>query len=224
MRFASTAPNAAAANPVVETVVTPPADAWVNPLEELGTSDLASITPHIGYLRELGLDYGWGPTTLIQWLLEHVHVYSGLPWVGSFVLTTVLVRVALLKLYVGASDTAARTSTVQPLVAPIQAKLKEAQMSGNRQLQMEGLNELKGAYKSAGIQLRRMFYPILLQGPLGYGTFRFLRGMADLPVPGLDAAGYLWLTDLTIPDSFYVMPLVTSALMWYTLKVSRQTM
>ena len=129
-------------------------------------------------------------------------------------------RLSLIKLYIEAADTAGRSAAIQPQLDPIQAKMKEAQLVQNKPLVLESYNELSAVYRANGVKLKRMFYPMLLQAPLGYGTFRLMRGMGELPVPGLDGAGYLWFTDLTIPDPYYIFPAVTSAILWYTIKVS----
>jgi len=58
----------------------------------------------------------------------------------------------------------------------------------------------------------------LLQIPLGYGCFRVVRGMASLPVPGLMTESVSWLTDLTAPDPYFILPVATSAFLYFSLK------
>lgn len=65
----------------------------------------------------------------------------------------------------------------------------------------------------------RLFVP-MLQVPIGFATFRLMRGMADLPVPGLDDGGFLWLTDLTQSDPYFILPIVTGIAFHLTFKVS----
>jgi len=50
-----------------------------------------------------------------------------------------------------------------------------------------------------------------------------MKAMAALPVPGLDQGGFLWLMDLTIPDPYYVLPVLTSVTMFYTFKQGGET-
>ena len=52
-----------------------------------------------------------------------------------------------------------------------------------------------------------------------FGMFRLLRGMAALPVPGLEDGGILWFQDLTMPDPFYILPVASAAVMYYIMKV-----
>ena len=205
-----------ATNPPVNTAV--PTNAWETPLD-FGAEAPFSLEPHIGYLKELGIEFGWGPTSLVQWFLEHVWVYSGLPWVGAVVLSAVLVRTALLKFFVDASDTGARLATVSPHLKWHREKLKEAQLNRDTPAMMAAIEEQRAIYKKAGIKFRRIWVPTLLQAPIGYGTFVLTRRMAELPVPGLDTGGFLWLTDLTVADPTYILPVAASGLTYLTFKV-----
>ena len=67
--------------------------------------------------------------------------------------------------------------------------------------------------------MSRMFIPIMIQAPLGFATFRLTKGMSDLPVPDLQNGGFLWVTDLTIPDPNYVLPVFLAGTIYLTLKV-----
>lgn len=176
------------------------------------------MTEHIGYLKELGLDYGWGPTAMVEFLLEHVHVYAGTPWWGSILLTALLIRLTLLKAYINASDTSARVAVLQPLLKPAKARLDAAQaIQDVEAVKLAGM-EMRNIYLSNNIKLHRMFVP-MLQAPIGYGTFRLLRGMSALPVPGFDNGGLLWMTDLTLPDPFFILPVGTGLAFHWVFKV-----
>lgn len=185
------------------------------------TSQLSSIPEHLGYLKDLGLDYGWGPTAFVEWLLEHVHILSGTPWWASIILTALAVRLALLKPFIEAADTSARIATLQPLIKPIQARLNQAKQNQDQAATLFGAQELQNLYRNAGIKLWKIAVP-LVQAPIGYGTFRLLRGMSELPVPGLEEGGFLWIQDLTVADPFYVLPALTAVAIHWTFKASTQ--
>lgn len=137
----------------------------------------------------------------------------------SIILTSLLVRLALLKIFINAADTSARIAVVAPNIAPMKARLKEARAIKDMDQLRLVTAELKQLYSAAGIQMWKVFLP-LIQMPLGFGTFRLLRGMSDLPVPGLDSAGVLWLTDLTISDPYFILPVFTGAAFHFQFKVS----
>ena len=157
---------------------------------------------------------------MVESLLEGVYVYSGLPWWASIVITAVVVRTCMFPLYVNAADVGARMAIVRPHIKPIQDRVQAARIAGDQAASMAALQEINTVYRNAGIQWTKSLWP-LIQVPLGFGTFRLMRGMAALPVPGLESQGVYWLKDLTIPDPYYIMPLATAWVFYYTFKVNR---
>ena len=47
--------------------------------------------------------------------------------------------------------------------------------------------------------------------PFMMATFFGIRTMAKLPVESLTTGGCLWFSDLTIPDPYFILPVVASA-------------
>lgn len=211
VRFQSTTP----APPTI------PAGITTTPIEttlDNNFTTVLDIPERIGYLKELGLDYGWGPTAVVEWLLEHVHVLAGTPWWASIGLTALAVRLILLKPYMDAADVGARMASIKHITAPITAQMQEASRVGNTAETFAKRAELSLVHKRAGIKIWKSFVP-MLQMFVGYGTFVLLRGMAKLPVPGLETGGAAWFTDLTVPDPYLVLPLATAGILHYVLRV-----
>lgn len=167
----------------------------------------------------MGLDYGWGPTAMVETLLEHIHIWGGTPWWASIALTVICIRVGLFKVYVNAQDATARMAVLKPYEDPMKERMKEAQRNRDRAALMKASGERRALHAKAGIKTWKIFMPFL-QIPLGFGTFRLLRGMAYLPVPGFETGGTLWLQDLTVPDPYLILPITTSLMFYYTFKVS----
>lgn len=185
--------------------------------------DTLPVYDHIGFLGELGLDYGWGPTTTIQTLLECVYIYTGLPWWASLVSTVLLIRLFMIKIYIDANDMATRNALIQPMMEPLREELKEAQRKRDREAILKVQNERKALNASAGISIRKSLMP-LIQIPLGFGTFRLVRGMGYLPVPGFENGGALWFNDLTMADPYLILPIATGVAYYYTFKVHSFTL
>ncbi|KAK5013347.1 dihydroorotase, partial [Cryomyces antarcticus] len=179
-------------------------------ISSFASNDLHSIPEHIGYLKEIGLDYGWGVTSTIQWTLEHVHIWTGTPWWSSIIITAVLIRLTLIRLNIKASDNAARQAAMMAITKPLTDKMTALKHAGRNDQIPEVYQELRVAYKRAGINPLAAFFPAIVQGVVGYCTFKLFRAMANLPVPGLENGGFLWLRDLTIADPIYVLPLLTA--------------
>ncbi|KAF2841518.1 TOM13-domain-containing protein [Patellaria atrata CBS 101060] len=221
-RFQSTSQfRAAAASTPHELKAEPAVDASPLPdmdMMNLTGDNLKNIPEGIGYLKSLGLDYGWGPTSVIEWTLEHVHVLSGTPWWASIMLTTLLVRLFVFPLFVSASNNQARMQAVAPIAKPLQERMNEIRITGDMNQMFKVKAQLSTLYKDAGVSMFGVFRAPLVQGVLGFGTFRLCRGMANLPVPGLETGGLLWLTDLTRPDPYFLIPVLTSLVFHYLLK------
>jgi YidC/Oxa1 family membrane protein insertase len=192
--------------------------ASLNEVASLSTSDLHDIPEHIGYLKSLGLDYGFGPTGMMEWILEHIHVFAGTPWWASISLMAILTRAVMFYGYIGSADNAAKMATVAPITKPIMEKMKEASASGNTMETMRLRQEIGLINKRAGIQISKSLVP-MIQIPIGFGTFFLLRGMAKLPVPGLESGGILWFQNLTLPDPYFLLPVATSGILHWVLKV-----
>lgn len=191
-----------------------------DPLDEVTSSVGPPVYEHLGFLKEMGLDYGWGPTAFMETLIEHVHIYVGTPWWASIAISMVIIRGILLKFYFDAADTSARNQLISEYITPIMDRYKAAAVAQNREAMRQASLEMREIRKAAGIKMWKMYVP-MIQLPLGFGTFRLMRGMAFLPVPGFDTGGLLWLQDLTLSDPTFILPAVTSFCYYYTFKASQ---
>lgn len=73
------------------------------------------------------------------------------------------------------------------------------------------------------VHFNRISLPLLFlmfQMPIFISVFIGLRAMATLPVASMATGGVLWFTDLTIPDPYYILPILTSLTMLATIEVS----
>ncbi|KAI7160365.1 hypothetical protein KC349_g3564 [Hortaea werneckii] len=174
-------------------------------------NDISQIPEKIGYLHEIGLNYGWGPTSMMEWLLEHVHIYSGMPWWGSIAATAIALRVITFPFYLRSSDNMARQTALQPVLKPFQNKMTECQKAGDREGMMMALQQMQLVRQRAGLSYMAAFTPMIMQGMIGYCGFKLLRAMSNLPVPGFKDGGFLWLSDLTVPDPWGLMPVIMGA-------------
>ncbi|EXJ91705.1 hypothetical protein A1O3_00255 [Capronia epimyces CBS 606.96] len=185
------------------------------------TPDLASIPEGLGYLKDAcGLDFGWGPTAMMEVLLEHLHITAGLSWSASIIGLALLVRLVCVPTIISGSDQSAKLREVQGVVAPLRAELQEALRSNNRQVAMEKQVALRAINQDYGISLPKAFAGVLLQIPLGFGAFRLLRNAGTLPVPGLEAEQFLWLTSLSMGDPTYLLPGMIGVMTYFNFKVS----
>lgn len=231
MRYAST--GAAAAPPPAPAATAPATPAAEPSFPNLDTITLdnlnasvagGNVAPgQIGYLHDIGLDYGWGPTSTIQWLLEHVHVYTGMPWWGSLIVTAVSLRLAMFPLFLKSADSQARSAAIVSVTKPYTDRMTAAQKEGNQAEMMLCWQEVRRIRKEAGVSMVSQLGPVALQGVVGYCGFKLTKAMATLPVPAFRDGGLLWLSDLTIPDGYLILPGIMALTMHAVIRMGGET-
>jgi YidC/Oxa1 family membrane protein insertase len=155
----------------------------------------------------------------MEWLLEHIHVYAGTPWWISIILTTAAVRFIMFKAYMGASDNGARMAAIRPISEPLSKKMRAAAaIPGNTSEVLALRQQMQSINNRAGIKIWKSFVPMITIFS-GFGLWKLLRGMSALPVPGLETGGILWFTNLTNPDPYLLMPIVTSVVLHWVFRV-----
>ncbi|KAF2851902.1 hypothetical protein T440DRAFT_467156 [Plenodomus tracheiphilus IPT5] len=185
--------------------------------------DPTRLIDHAGHLKELGLDYGWGMTTIFEKAIESIYLTTGLGWAGSIALAGVGVRCVTFYFQARSSDNMAVLASMKPVTQPIQDKMEEAIARGDvaqtnllRMQQSEVMKPYVGSMASmAGF--------MVVQAWVGFSAFRFLRAMGELPVPGMAHDGLLWFADLTVKDPYFILPVATTAIMYTVFKTGGET-
>jgi YidC/Oxa1 family membrane protein insertase len=85
----------------------------------------------------------------------------------------------------------------------LQPKLKELQLKYGHDRALQGQKQME-LYKSHGVNPLAGCLPILIQLPIWFAFFQMLRNSVEL----FDQPFYGWITDLTTPDPYYVLPLL----------------
>lgn len=190
---------------------------------DLDSSSLLDLTEKVGYLSNLGLDYGIGPTSLCKYVLEHLHFTAGLPWWASIVGLAVLVRAALFYPTLNGQRVSAKSQELRrdPVFVQTQEQLMAMVLKGGSPDKLMELRmQQKLLQEQAGVKMLPMLLPVMLQLPIIIGAIRLMRDMAALPVPGLETGGTLWFRDLAVNDPLYILPLIGTAIFFLTFKVS----
>lgn len=172
----------------------------------------------IGYLESIGLAQGWGPTSIIERMLEYTHVYTGLPWWGTITVLTIIIRVVLFPLYVKASSNATRMSEIKPQLDKIMKQIK----SGDVQDQMKGMEKRRKLMKDHNVSTLASLAPVV-QLPLAYGFFQALRKMANHPVEGFTDQGLAWFTNLSDVDPYLGLQAIAAAAVIAVVRIGGET-
>lgn len=171
------------------------------------------LPSEVGYLQSLGIDYGWGPTSVVQFVLENIHVHTGLPWWAAILSTAFLLRLAAFPLFLKSSDSMARQSALATVLKPYNDAYTKAQKEGDTQGLLLAMTQKRAIHKKAGISATAQFVPMIVQGVIGFCGYRLMNAMVALPVPGLMDGGFLWLKDLTLTDGYLLLPLFMAGTM-----------
>ena len=176
---------------------------------------------YIGFLKEdYGIDFGWGTSSILKTLFETVHVYSGTTLGVSIILTALVVRLTMIPITAATVDNAARMQAMKPLTQPLMEQNREAAADRDKVKQQRLRVQLQEINKEAGVKYWKMALPFI-QLPLGFGCWRTFRNMADVPVLGMQDAGFAWFTDLTIASPMWGLPAATALLQHLSIRVCR---
>lgn len=160
---------------------------------------LADVAPGL----ELTVDYGW--LTIIAepifWLLEHIHAIVG-NWGWSIIILTILIKLAFYKL----SETSYKSMAHMRQVTPRMKALKDRYGDDKERLN-QAMMEL---YKKEKVNPLGGCLPILVQIPVFISLYWVLLESVELR----HAPFVLWLTNLTAPDPYYVLPLIMGVSMF----------
>ncbi|XP_054275045.1 mitochondrial inner membrane protein OXA1L-like isoform X2 [Macrosteles quadrilineatus] len=170
---------------------------------------------------ELGLG-GWTPPGMVQTCLEYFHVDLGLPWWQAVVAGTILIRLMLFPIVIASQRNIAILNNNMPQMTHIQAKVTEARQRGDKLETARYTGELMKFMQEKNVNPFKNMLPPLVQAPIFISVFMGMRKMANLPVESLKTGGTLWFTDLTVPDQFYMLPIITSATLFCTVKIGAE--
>ncbi|CAH1179246.1 unnamed protein product [Phaedon cochleariae] len=203
--------------PLIEPIPEPPpipegAGEILNQLNALGEPTFAS----------LGLG-GYSPVGLAQNCFEYLHVTLDLEWWAAIALGTLIIRICLFPLVVIAQRNAAKMNNYLPQMQLLQLKMTEARQTGNQLDAARYSQELMFFMKEKGLNpLKNMVVP-LAQMPIFVSFFMALRQMTNVPVDSLRTGGLYWFTDLTLPDQYFLLPIITSATLYATIELGTDT-
>jgi len=163
---------------------------FIGPQEE---KVLENIAPGL----ELVKDYGWLTILAkpLYWLLEKIHGFVQ-NWGWAIVLLVVLIKAAFYWLNASAYKSMAKMKAINPRVMEMRERLK-----GNPQ-QMQ--QEMMKMYREEKVNPLGGCLPIVIQIPVFIALYWVLLSSVEMR----NAPWMAWITDLSSPDPYYILPLV----------------
>lgn len=162
-----------------------------------------SLLKDLGMDLEKAVDFGfWGPIAKglfigLQWL----HGYTG-NYGWAIVILTILIKLIFTPFMQKSFASQKKMQAMQPEMKQIQDKYAKMKNDDPRKAQMN--TEIMALHKRYGINPLGGCLPMLVQMPVLIGFYRLLSNAISLR----HAPFMLWITDLSKPDPWHVMPLV----------------
>lgn len=159
------------------------------------------------------IEYGWftfiaAPLfKVLQWLHDHIG-----NWGWAIVIVTILIKLILFPLSYKGMMSMNKLKDLAPKMKEIKEKYGKDPQKMNAQM-ME-------LYKKHGANPMGGCLPLLLQIPVFFAIYRVLLNAVELQ----GAEWILWITDLSLMDPFFVLPVLMGASMWYQQKLTPNTM
>jgi len=166
---------------------------------------LAELSPGL----DLTVDYGflWFIAQPIFWLLEQVHAILG-NWGWSIIVLTCLIKLAFFPLSVASYKSMARMRLVAPKVKALKDRFGDDKQKMSQEMMLlyrqEKINPLGGCL------------PILLQMPVFLSLYWVLLESVEMR----QASWLGWISDLSIKDPYFILPLVMGATMFIQHKLN----
>ena len=161
-------------------------------------SKLEEIAPGL----ELTVDYGvlWFLAKPLFWCLEKFHGITG-NWGWAIVLVTLMLKLIFFKLSAAGYKSMANMRRVQPRLLAIKDRYKDDRTRLNQ--------AMMDIYKKEKINPLGGCFPILIQIPVFIALYWTLLESVELRQTGF----IFWLSDLSAPDQYFVLPLLMGVTM-----------
>jgi len=152
----------------------------------------SSLNNNLDAIMNFGRYFGFFSKALLL-AMNFVHAFLKVPYGWVIVLITVALRVIFWPLTASSTRSTKRMQALQPLVKALQEKYKDDPMKLQKK-QWE-------LYKEHKVNPMGSCLPALIQWPVFIGFYTMIRTAIELR-----GAHFLWVTDLSKPDTLFLIP------------------
>ncbi|KAL8091303.1 mitochondrial inner membrane protein OXA1-like [Apium graveolens] len=187
----------------------------------LGDASVEVVTQQAPVLSEVAVAAAdsYFPVAALQYVIDGFHSYTGLPWWGSIVATTLLIRGLAVPIMINQLKATSKLTLMRPKLEEIKQQMQDRGMSPTAVT--EGQQKMAEIFKEYGVTPWTPLKGLLIQGPVFVSFFLGIQNMVE-KVPSFKEGGAFWFVDLTIPDSFYIFPVLTALTFWITVECNAQ--
>ncbi|KAJ8616313.1 hypothetical protein MRB53_035685 [Persea americana] len=158
------------------------------------------------------------PVAALQYFIDGVHTLTGLNWWAAIALTTIMIRCATVPLLINQLKATSKLTQMRPHMEEIRQQMQDS-MDPNSIA--EGQKQIKKLFKEYGVTPFTPLKGLLIQGPVFISFYLAIYNMVE-KVPSLKGGGVFWFSDLTTPDSLYLLPVLTSLTFLLTVELNMQ--
>jgi YidC/Oxa1 family membrane protein insertase len=175
--------------------------------------DLKAMHPPLNSLVQFGwLEFISDPLFHgLKWLHNYVP-----NWGWAIVVLTIVVNMVLFPLRISSYKTTMKMQRVAPEIKQIQERYKKYKLNDPRKAEMN--KEIMAIYSREGINPVGGCFQMFLQMPIWFGLNTALRYAIELR-----HAGWLWISDLSSKDPYYILPITVGVSMYLVSKMTPMT-
>ena len=157
---------------------------------------------------ELSIDMGWFwfISQPMVWFLDLINTYLN-NWAYSIVVFTILLKLVLFPVTAKGFVSMGQMRKVAPMMKDLQERYKD----DKQKLQ----SEMMSLYRKEKVNPLGGCLPLFAQLPFFIGFFFALREMVELR-----HASFFWISDLSVPDPLFVLPVLFGLIMVFTQRLS----
>jgi YidC/Oxa1 family membrane protein insertase len=175
--------------------------------------DLKKMNPPLHGL----INFGW-----LEFIAEPMFhalkwLHNYIPnWGWAIVVLTFVVNALFFPLRISSYKTTLKMQRVAPEIKAINEKYKKYKFNDPKKAEMQ--KEVMAVYQREGINIGGGCLPMLLQMPVWFGLNTALRGAIEMR-----HASWLWITDLSSKDPYYILPVTMGLSMYLVSKMTPVT-
>ncbi len=152
------------------------------------------------------IQFGWfsiiaKPLYLAMRFLHHLLGPGKDNWGWAIVIVTLIVNMLMLPTRMMMMKSSVKMMRIQPKVEALKRKYAHLKLNDPKRTEMN--TEMMQLYQSEGVSLYGGCLPMLIQMPLLYAVYEVLENAIELR-----QAHWLWLPDLSMPDPYYILPIL----------------
>lgn len=147
------------------------------------------------------------PVQALQYVIDAVHLYTGLDWWAAIALTTLVIRTATVPLLVNQLKATSKLTLMRPRLEQIKEEMDGK--TSDPAAVAQGQERMSKLFKEYGVTPFTPLKGLFIQGPVFISFFLAITNMAE-KMPSFKHGGAFWFTDLTTPDALYIFPVLTA--------------